>query len=138
MTGDIRTSFAAEWRGFLATATPDQIEDFIASLAPGEAARLVHAWCLWARPSQLPPQGDWRVWLLMAGRGFAGMAEPRRQALISMAFNLGGPRLAGFRRMRAAIAGNDWNRAADEALDSRWARQTGRRANETAALFRGG
>ncbi len=38
----------------------------------------------------------------------------------------------------AAIAGNDWNRAADEALDSRWARQTGRRANETAALFRGG
>jgi len=69
MTGDIRTSFAAEWRGFLATATPDQIEDFIASLAPGEAARLVHSWCLWARPSQLPP-GDWRVWLLMAGRGF--------------------------------------------------------------------
>ena len=55
-----------------------------------------------------------------------------------MAFNLGGPRLAGFRRMRAAIAGNDCNRAADEALDSRWARQTGRRANETAALFRGG
>ena len=63
-------SFADEWRGFLATATPDQIEDFMASLAPGEAARLVYAWPLWARHSQMPPAGDWRVWLLMAGRGF--------------------------------------------------------------------
>ncbi|HEV2162208.1 MAG TPA: terminase family protein [Stellaceae bacterium] len=27
-------------------------------------------WEFWARPNQLPPQGDWRVWLLLAGRGF--------------------------------------------------------------------
>lgn len=27
-------------------------------------------WPLWARASQLPPPGDWRVWLIMAGRGF--------------------------------------------------------------------
>lgn len=27
-------------------------------------------WRLWARSSQLPPQGDWRTWLVMAGRGF--------------------------------------------------------------------
>ncbi|MBU6393209.1 MAG: terminase family protein [Sphingomonadales bacterium] len=25
---------------------------------------------MWARASQLPPEGDWRVWLIMAGRGF--------------------------------------------------------------------
>jgi len=31
---------------------------------------LVDDWTLWARPSQLPPPGDWRVWLLLAGRGF--------------------------------------------------------------------
>jgi hypothetical protein len=24
----------------------------------------------WARPEQLPPTGDWRTWLLLAGRGF--------------------------------------------------------------------
>lgn len=24
----------------------------------------------WARPDQLPPDGDWRVWLLLAGRGY--------------------------------------------------------------------
>src|SRR5580704_14131550 len=27
-------------------------------------------WSAIARPSQLPPPGDWRVWLLLAGRGF--------------------------------------------------------------------
>lgn len=25
---------------------------------------------VWARPNQLPPLGDWRYWLLLAGRGF--------------------------------------------------------------------
>ena len=54
-----------------------------------------------------------------------------------MAFNLGGPRLAAFRRMRAAIAAGDWDAAATEALDSRWARLTGRRATDIAALLRG-
>lgn len=32
--------------------------------------RLAADWRLWARPSQLPPPGDWRIWLLIAGRGF--------------------------------------------------------------------
>lgn len=27
-------------------------------------------WSLWARPKQLPPPGDWGIWLLLAGRGF--------------------------------------------------------------------
>ena len=255
MTKDTGTSFGVEWRGYLAAATPAQIDRFIASLAPGEAARLVHEWSLWARPSQLPPCGDWRVWLLMAGRGFgktragaewvrslatsgtaksvalvgdtaedvrqvmiegpsgvlavtppatrpawhrslrrldwpsgmvtrcysaadpeqlrgpefdhawadeidlllsndvaiatevcadifgasfAGVSVPRRVALLSMAFNMGGPRLAGFRQMRAAIAAGDWDRAAAEALDSRWARQTGKRAGHIAAMLRSG
>ena len=71
------------------------------------------------------------------GPRFAAFSAPRRQALISMAFNLGGPRLAAFRRMRAAIAAGDWDAAATEALDSRWARQTGRRATDIAALLRG-
>ena len=32
--------------------------------------RLEFCWPLHARPNQLPPEGDWSVWLLMAGRGF--------------------------------------------------------------------
>jgi phage terminase large subunit-like protein len=27
-------------------------------------------WRTWARPEQLPPPGNWRVWLIQAGRGF--------------------------------------------------------------------
>lgn len=30
---------------------------------------LGYDWTWWARPEQLPPPGDWRVWLLKAGRG---------------------------------------------------------------------
>lgn len=29
-----------------------------------------HEWWYWARPNQLPPPGDWRLWLILAGRGF--------------------------------------------------------------------
>lgn len=70
------------------------------------------------------------------GPSFAHLAAPRRHALISMAFNMGGPRLAGFRRMRAAITANNWTAAAAEALDSRWAAQTGRRAQHIARMLR--
>ena len=54
-----------------------------------------------------------------------------------MAFNLGGPRLAGFTRLRDAVRRGDWDDAAAEALDSRWAVQTGRRATDIAAMLRG-
>jgi phage terminase large subunit-like protein len=31
---------------------------------------LEHSWPAVARPNQLPPSGDWSIWLLLAGRGF--------------------------------------------------------------------
>ena len=43
---------------------------FLTALSPTEQTWLLHHWPLWARPKQAPPPGDWRVWLLMAGRGF--------------------------------------------------------------------
>jgi predicted phage terminase large subunit-like protein len=42
----------------------------LAALGEEEAQALLHDWRIWARPSQLPPEGSWRVWLLLAGRGF--------------------------------------------------------------------
>lgn len=39
-------------------------------LTRDEQALLAYDWTFWARPNQLPPPGDWRVWLLLAGRGF--------------------------------------------------------------------
>ena len=35
-----------------------------------EAAELRFKWNLHARESQLPPEGDWDTWLILAGRGF--------------------------------------------------------------------
>ena len=32
--------------------------------------QLKYEWRNWARPNQLPPEGDWDLWLLLAGRGF--------------------------------------------------------------------
>src|SRR6516165_10379393 len=42
----------------------------IRAMAPGEAKAFEYDWRYRARPEQLPPAGTWRVWLLMAGRGF--------------------------------------------------------------------
>jgi phage terminase large subunit-like protein len=44
--------------------------ELVAALTGAQAAALLHDWHFWARPNQLPPGGDWRVWLLLAGRGF--------------------------------------------------------------------
>ena len=40
--------------------------------ALGAAGReaLLHDWAVQARPEQLAPKGDWRIWLMLAGRGF--------------------------------------------------------------------
>ena len=50
---------------------PDKLRDSILdALSPDEALALLHDWPFWARPNQLPPSGSWRIWLLLAGRGF--------------------------------------------------------------------
>lgn len=40
------------------------------SLSPAAAETLLRDWRLWARDAQLPPPGEWFVWLILAGRGF--------------------------------------------------------------------
>lgn len=47
-----------------------KLPEFIAALTDDEALNLLHDWSLWARPSQLTPEGLWDVWLILAGRGF--------------------------------------------------------------------
>lgn len=36
---------------------------------PSQWAHLSRDWRFWARPEQLPPDGDWRTWVFMGGRG---------------------------------------------------------------------
>ncbi len=63
------------------------------------------------------------------------MPEPWQRGLINMAFNLGLPRLMGFRKMLAALEAGDGQRASIEALSSKWARQVGTRAERIATLY---
>jgi phage terminase large subunit-like protein len=57
----------AGWLDLLPEALRD---DLSAALSAPEAQGLLYDWTFWARSNQLPPEGDWRVWLLLAGRGF--------------------------------------------------------------------
>ena len=52
-----------------------------------------------------------------------------RNALVDMAFNLGGPKLRQFAKMLAALGQQDWETASAEAMDSAWFQQVGRRAH---------
>lgn len=42
----------------------------LSELSADEAAEILEDWRFWARPDQIAPEGNWRVWLIMAGRGF--------------------------------------------------------------------
>lgn len=66
------------------------------------------------------------------------LSEARSDALIDMALNLGEPRFRGFKKMIAAIERRDFEAAAREMLDSKWARQVGARSQELAEMVRTG
>lgn len=65
-------------------------------------------------------------------------ATTRVKALIDMRFQLGASGFRSFSSMIQAIKDKDWNRAADEALNSLWAQQTPERAREIAGMIRHG
>lgn len=64
------------------------------------------------------------------------MPEAAQRGLTNQCFNLGWPRLSGFKKMLAALEDGRYADAADEALDSKWATQVGARATRIADLFR--
>jgi len=69
---------------------------------------------------------------------FIDIDPVRQDALINLCFNLGMTRLLGFKNAMAAMAVGDYDQAADEFLDSRWATQVGDRAIEVTDMIRTG
>jgi phage terminase large subunit-like protein len=59
----------------------------LATMGPKQIAALRWHWPFWARPDQLPPEGDhWMTWLILAGRGWGKTrtgAETIRQWVMS-------------------------------------------------------
>jgi GH24 family phage-related lysozyme (muramidase) len=63
------------------------------------------------------------------GKGtFDGLPDEVQGVLVNMMFNMGRPRLGGFKNFNSAIAEGDWKRAAVEGRDSRWHKQVPNRA----------
>ncbi len=79
--------------GWLASLPEAVRNDLIAALNPAEARALLYGWPYWARANQLPPDGDWRVWLLLAGRGF-GKTRTGAELIRARAIALAARRLA--------------------------------------------
>jgi len=69
---------------------------------------------------------------------YNGLDEVRKSVLLNMCFNLGISGLLGFKNTLAFIKARDWERAANNMLVSRWAKQVGRRAIELSELMRKG
>ena len=59
-----------------------------------------------------------------------------KEVLIEVAYNIGIIKLYGFKKMMKYIKKGDWNKAADEMLDSKWAKQVGKRAVKLSEIVR--
>jgi len=64
--------------------------------------------------------------------------EVRQSVLLNMCFNLGIKGLLEFKNTLSLIGAGDWERAANNMLASRWAKQVGLRAIELSELMRKG
>ena len=69
---------------------------------------------------------------------YQNLDPERKYALLDMDFNMGWRGLLGFKKMLNAMGCGDWEWAARECLDSKYARQTGKRAKRIAETIRTG
>src|SRR6516225_9428538 len=88
----------------LADLPKAEVDALIRAMAPGEANAFEYDWRYRARPEQLPPAGSWRVWLLVAGRGFGKTRSGAEWVRAEVKAGVVGGRL---RPMRARL----WSRA---------------------------
>lgn len=57
--------------GWLHSLTPELARK-LRSLPPNSRLleEIAHNWLAWRRPEQTPPEGNWHIWLILAGRGW--------------------------------------------------------------------
>ncbi len=53
----------------IASATPEARREFLASLSREELRGLPYMFDFWALPHQVAPEGTWKTWVVMGGRG---------------------------------------------------------------------
>jgi len=81
------------------------------------------------------------VWVMAAldkiFYGWKFMSEDRQLVVADMMFNMGAPTFKKFRKFWKALKSDDYHVAADEMLNSKWAKQVKGRATKLAAMMRG-
>lgn len=68
----------------LATLTPTGLAHLPSCFSASELRHLLRDWLVWSRPAQRPPDGDWRTWVFMGGRG-AGKTRAGAEWVSSLA-----------------------------------------------------
>jgi phage terminase large subunit-like protein len=84
------------------------VEAFLASLSDEALAALPYLFEFWALPHQLPPEGDWKTWVILGGRG-AGKTRAGSEWVRSMVEG-GLPQDPG-RARRIALIGETYDQA---------------------------
>lgn len=69
-------------------------------------------------------------------RDFSQLPEEAQRVIANMMFNMGRPRLSKFKGMKAGVDARDWNKAADEMVDSKWYQQVTNRAERLVQRMR--
>ena len=69
---------------------------------------------------------------------FFDLDQVRQEALVSMLFQLGLPNFLEFKKTLKFLAEGKYSQAAEECLNSKWARQTPARANEISYMIETG
>ncbi len=69
---------------------------------------------------------------------FYDLSPRRRDAIVNMAFNLGDPRLRGFRTFLRCLSAGEWKAAASALTVSKWHKQVGARARRIETAIREG
>lgn len=85
-------------------------DEFLDSLSEGELLALPFLFEFWAHPHQLPPEGDWRSWVVLGGRG-AGKTRAGAEWVRDMVEGAR-PRDAG-RAARVALVGETYDQVRD-------------------------
>lgn len=67
---------------------------------------------------------------------FYELPEEVQLIIANMMFNMGLPRLSKFRGMKRGVDARDWNKAADEMVDSRWYSQVPNRSERLVKRMR--
>ncbi len=94
----------------VASATPETQSEFLEELTPEELRALPYMFDFWALPHQIAPEGDWKTWVILGGRGAgktrAGSEWVRAQVEGSKPMDEG-------RCARVALVGETFDQARD-------------------------